>query len=241
MTAGAAPRQIACEQCSVPVPRLIAGLRQRLASSDGATLVELLVVTLLLGIIGSIVAGGVISGLQVSRHAEGRVQALTAIHSTLAGMSREIRAADSRSTLRPAAVHDAALLAAAPARLETDVLRDSTRVRFTYELDGGVLRQRRRVWSDPSADPAVTAASSDSTRDLLADVANSAGAPLFAYRRSDGSCISGCAGPDGALLTAAVSDAQLADVGEVTITVQRGLGDERPPIEVVTRITLRNA
>lgn len=217
------------------------GWRQRLASSDGVTLVELLVVTALLGVIGSIVASGAISALQVSRHAESRVQALTAVHSTLAGVSREIRAADSRSRLRPAAVHDAALLAAAPARLETDVLRDGTRVRFTYQLDGGVLRERQRVWNDPTADPATAAVASDRTRQLLTDVVNPAEVPLFTYRRSDGSCISGCPGPDGTLLTAAVTDAQLRDVGEVTVTVQRGLGSDRRPLEVISRITLRNA
>lgn len=216
-----------------------AGFARRLQAADGVTLAELLVVAGLLAVVGTIVASGMISALQVTRHAEARVQGLTSVHNAMANMSREIRAADSRD-FRSGSERDAALLVAAPDRLETDVLRGGTRIRFTYAVDGGAVTERRRVWGDVTADPSSTTPSSDRTRVLVGDLENTTATPLFAYRQGSGACVTGCTAADGTVLTGPVTGGELESIREVTISVRRGLGEDRQPLDVVTRVLLRN-
>lgn len=209
-------------------------LRTRLAGQDGVTLVELLVVTLLLGVVGSIVTAGVISAERVTRHTETRIQALTSLHHTVANISREIRAADSRF------VNNTVLIAASPERLETVVLRDGKIFRFIYELADGDLTESRRVWDDPAADISSTPPGSQSTRVLATDVTNSAPVSLFGYRDRYGACLTGCDDANGSYLAGGLTGARLGAVNDVTLTLRRSVGADRSPIEVITKVALRN-
>lgn len=204
------------------------------------TLVELMVVVVLLLVTGGIVTTGVLSAHGVTRHADARVEALTTIHQAVARVGREIRAADSRDATS-ATLRNAALRAASPAGLETDVLRGEPlkRVRFTYAVVDGALTERRRVWA-AGADPAIQAPESDTTRTLLRELVTDGQRPLFAYRASDGSCLAGCTDAGGTYIATAVPDADLDEIAEVHLSVRRALGEGRPPIEVATRVTLRN-
>ncbi|HVL98408.1 MAG TPA: hypothetical protein VM324_03865 [Egibacteraceae bacterium] len=204
----------------------------RLRGEEGITLVELLVVTLLMAVIGGIVLTGVVSAHRVTRHTESRVQALTAIHHTMIGVGRHVRAADSRDAV------NTALIAASPERLETDVLRGTRRIRYTYTLSAGRLIERRRVW-DATASLTSTP-TSDRSRTLMAGLVNGASQPLFSYRASDGSCVTGCTNSTGAYVGGPAPAAALAEIVEVGLRVRRDVG-QGPPIEVVTRVVLRNA
>lgn len=204
---------------------------------QGFNLIELMVVTALLLVVGGIVTTGVLSAHGVTRHADARVEALTTIHQAAARVGREIRAADSRDTTVPSA----ALRAASPAGLETDVFRGDPqrRIRFTYTVTGGELIERRRTWA-PGAD-AVAAPETDVTTTLLTGLVTDGGQPLFAYHAADGACLTGCADPSGAYVGTALPAADLERVSEVHLQVRRSIGDDQSPIEVVTRVTLRNA
>lgn len=204
----------------------------RLRDESGVSLVELMVVTMLLTIVGGIVVTGVISAHRVSRHAESRVQAVTDIHSVLANVSRQVRAADSRDTV------DTALAAASPESVETDVFRDGLRLRYTFTLADGALTERRRVW-DAEAD-VTTTPDADVTRTLMGGLVNTGEQPLFAYYAADGSCITGCVDGSGAYVGGPASVDAMADIAEVRLSVRRDVG-EGSPIEVTTRVVLRNA
>lgn len=198
----------------------------------GASLVELMVVGVLLAIVGGIVLTGVVSAHRVARHAESRVQAVTAIHSTLANVSRQVRAADSRDTA------DTALAAASPDSVEADVFRGGLRIRYTFTLADGALVERRREW-DATAD-STSSPNNDVTRTLMTDLVNSGDPPLFAYHTADGSCVTGCLDESGTYVDGPASSAALADIAEVRLAVRRDVG-QGPPIEVLTRVVLRNA
>lgn len=208
--------------------------RLRVGGEAGVGVIELMVVTGLLTIVGSIVLTGVLSAHRVTRHAEERVSAVTTIHQTLATVGREVRAADSHS-----ATVNSALRSAAPESLETDVFRDGTRIRYTYTLAGGSLTERRRVWPE-SASPGITAPTSDTTGTLIAGLVNAAPEPLFSYRTADGSCITGCRNTLGTYIGTAATASALPEIAEVGLTVRRAVADG-PPIEVETRVVLRNA
>ncbi|MEX2618639.1 MAG: hypothetical protein WD250_00310 [Egibacteraceae bacterium] len=199
------------------------------------SLVELMVAAVLLLVVGTIVATGVVSAHEVTRHTESRITALTAIHQAVAGVSREIRAGDSRD------ITGAALGAASPSSLETDVFRGDPvqRMRLTFTVTDGVLTERRRVWA-AGADPA-DAPVSDVTRTLLTEIVTDGTQPLFAYYAADGSCITGCTDGSGTFISTAVLEAALDQVAEVHLTVRHALEGGRSPIEVATRVTLRNA
>lgn len=207
----------------------------RCRDEAGTTLVELMVVSALLLIAGGIVTTGVLSAHRVTRHTEARVQAVTSIHQAVAGVGREIRAADSRD------VTDAALGHASPESLETDVFRGDPqqRMRLTYTVAGGALTERRRTWAAGAhlADLPV----SDVSRTLLTALVTDGERPLFAYRAADGACITGCTDDSGAFIGMAVPEADLDQVAVVHLTVRRALAEEQTPIEVVTKVVLRNA
>lgn len=209
-------------------------LGTRWRDDTGVTLVELMVVCALLLVAGGIVTTGVLSAHGVTRHADTRVEALTTIHQATARVAREVRAADSRDTA------DAALLSASPTALETDVFRGDPqqRIRVTYTVSDGTLTERRRTWAAGADD--TSPPDSDVTRSLLTSLVTDGQRPLFAYRAADGSCISGCTDASGSYIGTAVPAAALEDITEVHLTVRRGLGDGRTPIEVVTRVALRN-
>lgn len=210
--------------------------RARCHGEAGVTLVELMVVSALLLVTGGIVTTGVLSAHRVTRHAESRIQAVTSIHQAVAGVSREIRAADSRDLTA------GALGAASPTRLETDVLRGDPgqRMRFTYTVADGALTERRRTWA-AGADVTNDPPASDVSRTLLTDLVTDGPRPLFGYHTADGSCLTGCTDEFGVFVDGAVPEDDLSRIAEVRLTVRRTLGDGRSPIEVVTRITLRNA
>lgn len=203
----------------------------------GVTLVELMVVVVLMLAVGGIVTTGVLSAHGVTRHADARVEALTTIHQAVARVGREIRAADSRDTTTPSA----ALRSASPASLETDVFRGDPqqRIRFTYTVVDGTLTERRRTWAPGAA--VASAPQSDVTRTLLTGLVTNGGQPLFAYKAADGTCLSGCVNASGTYLGTALSAADLERVAEVHVQVRRSIGVGQSPIEVVTRVALRNA
>jgi prepilin-type N-terminal cleavage/methylation domain-containing protein len=211
-------------------------MSQRLHREDaGFTLVELLVVIVLLGVVGTIMTSGVVSAFRANAHAETRIQALTAMQSTLANVSREIRSADSRET------QQRVLLQASPTVIEFDSFRDGRRSRFTYTVVGTTLTERRRVWTNPAFSAVATTPQQDSTRTIIRDLTGHtgpAGRRVFRYRDAAGTCISGCPGN---LDTILVAGSGLGQVVEVTIELQRPMQQGRPNLSVVTAVTLRNA
>lgn len=138
--------------------------RARLRGAEGITIIELLVVMVIFGVVGSVVASGVIQGLQSSRLAQARVEALADVQRGVARMGREVRAACPVRT-------------ATATKVVVDVKRAGDVHRYGYTLDDAADELRYETYQP------ATALTPTSEGVLVREVVNTA--PFTAYD-SDG-------------------------------------------------------
>ena len=183
----------------------------------GFTLVELLVVLLLLGVVGSIVAGGLVRGMRADAQAQARIEAFEDMQVALERVSREVRAA---STPPPESVLD---FDKDGKWLQLQVLREGTCIRFTYEVDADddVLRASEERSTDGCENFGTS-----TDRVLVPDLADHAVFTFETNRYDD----------DGERIAADSA----GDIRFVTITFTRTLFEQQP-VTVSTVVGLRNA
>lgn len=183
---------------------------QQARSSDGVTLVELLVVLVLLAVIGSLIGTSVTRGLRADAQARSRIEALEDMQLAMERMSREIRAAD---PLRVADDHE----------VEVQVRRQDSCRRFTYLYDPAdreLTATEERLESD-----CETVTGSFGPQVLLRDVDAS-----FSYWGNDRHEEEGTP----------LAPADPQDVAYVQISLQHELPLEQRPVNVSTVVGLRN-
>ena len=181
--------------------------------SSGFTVVELLVVLLLLGIVSSVVAGGLIRGQRADAQAQARIAAFEEMQIALERVSREVRAA---STPLPDDVLDED-----GEWLQVDVLREGICIRFTFEVGADDALRVSEQRSTDDCDNFGTA----TDRVLVPDLADPAVFTFETNQYDDGERI-------------AATDAR--DIRFVTITFTRTLFEQQP-VTVSTVVGLRNA
>ena len=187
---------------------------RRLHTDDrGVTLVELLVVVLILGVVGSVAASGIITGMQETSKSQQRVEALAELGRVIERTSREVRVADGSEY--PAGV-EGVLLTAGERDLELDSVRDSERTRFRYWSPSGSSQLLE------CAAPAGAGVCDDESdgRVVLSDLVPDQ--ELFTYLDGDG------------------EEATGSDVRKVLISIERDLPAQEP-VGIETIVTLRNA
>ncbi len=189
-------------------------LRRRIKADEGLTLVELLIVTLLLGVVGSVVTTGVIQGMQTSREAQERIRALTELEAGTHRATRELRAAN---PLWPGVAHDS---------VTATVYRGDTRFSYTYEAsaDGSEFVEHRVEFEDEQS---VTAVSEATT--VIADGLDQESVTTFRYY-----------GRDGELLDLDDEDFNVSQVSKVAVTLGAELSTGEL-VEVETAVAVRNA
>jgi prepilin-type N-terminal cleavage/methylation domain-containing protein len=149
--------------------------RRTLERADGFTLVELLVVVLILGVIGSIVTSSVVTAFVSTRRGEARVHALNDLQKGIERVGRELRAADPL-VLEPG--RDPSV------EIGAEVVRRGQRIEYRYylvDVDGSV-ELREDIVRRTLAGQVV------SQREglFIADIANlESGTPLFTYYYTD--------------------------------------------------------
>lgn len=170
----------------------------RARDDAGVTLVELLIVILLVGVVGSIVTSGVMNGLQASNRGQARVQALVELETAIHRVTREVRAA--------APIH-----VAEPHRMVVTSLRGEGRVRWTFTATPAALTVARVEFADRfTTAPSATVAASPLVSDLVL------AAPTFTYTKADGSAwVPG-------------TDTNPGDIHRVTVTLSRDLRQQEP-------------
>jgi prepilin-type N-terminal cleavage/methylation domain-containing protein len=133
----------------------------------GFTVVELLVVTVLMAIVGGVVLSGLISGMGANEQAQSRIDAYNELQVAVERVSRELRAADPVIDFEPALV-------------SVRVFREGNCHAFTYEVDGSELREHRATGPDCDSLPATTA------RPLIRDLDPGPAEPVFEFADVDG-------------------------------------------------------
>ncbi len=109
----------------------------RQASDDGGySLVEMLVVLLLLGIVGTVVTKGIVTTLRSTRIATQRAVALSQLQTAADRLSRELRAAEAPTDPITRLPTTAPLITAIGTSFTADVLRAGHRIRFRRPFRG---------------------------------------------------------------------------------------------------------
>ena len=111
----------------------------RLAANGerGFTLVELLVAMLLLSILGSVAAAGVIMTTRATRQGQNRNHAGDDLQKGIERISRELRVADPMRVAQPNDV-------------VVDVYRGGKCLRIEWKLDGATVQQRTQTFNAPN-------------------------------------------------------------------------------------------
>ena len=192
----------------------MSALRRRMQADEGLTVVELLVVTLLLGIVGSVVTTGVIQGMHTSREAQERIRALTELEAGTHRATRELRAAN---PLWPGVTSGS---------VTATVYRDGTRYAYTYEAsaDGSEFVEHRVEFEDEDSATAV----SDTTT-VIADGLDQDSVATFRFY-----------GRDGQLMDVEGEDFHVGRVAKVAVTLGAELSTGEL-LEVETAVAVRNA
>jgi type II secretory pathway pseudopilin PulG len=190
--------------------------RSEICDETGASLVELLVVLVLLGIIGGMVTSAVTTAFRSTATTQARIDALQELEVALQRMTRDFRTA---SELQLAPIGDAS--ASFDDYLGADIIRGGTLEPIRYRLvDPGNGDPQRLIRVD--------------TGQTLVTLVDNGGEPVFSYLRFDGSEID-CDG----LSEAQCGDAILEGVTTVGIRLVREI-DGRAPVAAETRVAVRS-
>lgn len=203
-------------------------LRPTRPHDEGFTLVELLVVMLISGVVGTMVVTSFVGATRATERATARVDALNELRPAAERLTRDLRAA-SPLVLDAGGGYDT--------RLGMQLTRGGERFRHTYYLVGTagaweLWQERVRLEDDGS-----TTVLDDGS--LVAEVTNAADEPVFSYYDADGELIT-------CLATATTDDELTAcrdehlTASRVDVLVVRAAGDGRP-VEFASSITVRNA
>jgi Tfp pilus assembly protein PilE len=203
--------------------------RVDLRKDRGVTAVELMIVVILMGIIGSAMTNSIVGNLRASRVLQERTEALSQLELTAGRVARQLRAAAPVQTV-----------ATGPNEaVQVRTFSRGTCTRYTYRVEGTRLMQYQQGLSpapspegsipNPSAcvTPAVALPPAAVTPTVL--INGLGGSPLFEYRRADGSVMN----------FAAVPRPLERDIASIRMTLSRTIRDGGT-VQVTTDIVLRN-
>jgi type II secretory pathway pseudopilin PulG len=198
---------------------------------DGVTLVELLVIIVLLGTVGSVVMASVISGTRAVRKADARVAALNDLQLGLDRIGRELRAADPMLA-DPGGDYSR--------KLGARIVRGGETVQHEYYLDtaaaGTDLKQDIDI---VAADGTLTPVRHGVFITRIANDEQSPPVPVFTYYDRNGTEVT-CADIDPADPEFATRcRSRHLTAAQVRIVLMKVL-DEQDPIRLETVINIRN-
>lgn len=216
---------------------LIARLNaMRFEDEDGFTLVELLVVVVLLGVIGSFVSVSLTTGMRGSQATQRRYDALTQMQTAVDRMARELRAADPVMFRQPV-VGSSPVAYSAVSGSNTavvEVYRDAPtfgqKIRFTYTYCPATGRIHVRQENAPPAQwQAVDCNNAANLPPVLISGIDNAAAPavpVFSYLTQTEVARDPALGP--------------TDVFRLRVTLRRAIPNQAP-LYVTTSVRVRNA
>jgi prepilin-type N-terminal cleavage/methylation domain-containing protein len=197
---------------------------------DGYTLVELLVVMILMGLVGTVIVGGVVATNRTTSAVSNRTQATADLEKTVERMGREIRVADPLEAGT-----------ATSSSVQVRNFRNGQCSRIGYYLSGTTLMQETQTGLTPSAAPIGSTLVTDACSSNLTATPPTTGAgvrtaalatgldtslPLFTYY-----------GINGAQLASPITSSLVA---RVAIQVKLTATSSRPARTIQTSVQLRN-
>jgi len=189
----------------------------------GFTLVELLVVVVIMGIIGTIVSATIISSLQATRREQDRVFTISTAQTALERLSRDLRTAD---PLTAANLNDVSMQVYRAGYCEQR--------RYWVDSTGQLLMSRAPYTAaSTSCSTASGATATATTQVLMTNAGVDSTTLIFRYYTVN---------PNAALteLSAPVAATDLAHVDRVELTIKGVLSENGSPVFLTSSIDLRN-
>jgi prepilin-type N-terminal cleavage/methylation domain-containing protein len=152
----------------------------RRCDDSGYSLIELLVVIILLGVVGSIITTTLVSGMRSTRQTQNRAYSTENVQAQLERIARDIRVADP-------------IRAASATSITLDNMRGAGPgcVRETWALSSGNLVRTAitfSAWASCSVYPATATPTSTVTQTVVSSIANGS-TPIFAYKDASGAAL----------------------------------------------------
>lgn len=196
-------------------------------AEEGFSLVELLVVIVILGIVGTVTLTGLVRGLQTGAMADERIEAFTDLQRAAERTTRDLRRALWTDVSSPTAtIPDGCVaLDLDHDELSVVVIEGPDRFLHTYALAAGTLTMTRETWNgssfgNPVVQPVIAGLTNGSTAD-----------PIFRYLDEDG--------VDLVVEGGGVQDADKARVRKFGLRFETE-GETSGPVSVETVIGARN-
>lgn len=197
----------------------------------GLSLVELLVTTVLIGLLGAIVGTTFVASTTSLQRSTWRQENTRLAQTGMENVTKAVRAGSVIE--RSSAVALPAVLEATPTTLELHSFLGTRPMRLRYSVDAqGRLRETRVLADASSVAPYWTFTGASTTRIVIDRVVNSATQPLFVYRDGTGAIL----GPT------PLTEVQRRGVRSVDIAlhVQTDAPGRVPPAQVQQRVHLPN-
>ena len=188
-------------------------------ADQGFSLVELLVVVMLVGVVGTIVMSVTVGATRAAARQEDSTRTLIQSKVAMERMTRDIRGADTIEVAEDDVVQ---------VRSSLDGVSRVVR----YEVRGDAVGGRDIVRLESRRGPSV---SEDVDEKILGGLAIGRSESVFGYLRGDGQKVKD-AGLDGSFV---LSNAELSDVASVRVVV-RVLRKAGPPVQLKQVVSIRN-
>ena len=195
--------------------------RGRRAEDQGFTLVELLVVMMLLGVVGTLVTSVVVSASKAAVRNEDQTRTLNQAKVAMERMTRDIRGANSLTS----ASHNSVALVSTVG---------STRRAIEFRVTRGTGTQEI-IRIERSTD-LVTGVTTERTTRVVGGLAIGRSESVFGYLTAAGGRIKDPL-PDG---TFTLNDAEIRAVGSIRVTVRIARNKGNRPIELKQVVSIRN-
>ena len=207
----------------------------RSANEDGFTVLELIIVTALLGVVMSLVGAGLVNMTRVTRSTDDRSRADTELRQAIEAMARDIRAANPIDVQNPVTLYDTQIAFAKFCETPGGTCGADNLRQIVYRVTANKLELSEGGGAFRAIlEPSPTSQLPIGERQF--SLVNLASEPVFTYLKADGTALE----TGGATPSPAERFRDCTRAVRIYLRMISEPGNTRAPVDLTTTVTLRN-